>query len=115
MPKPPADFDFEQRELESNEELNAVSWAENNGWESRKLKFVGRRSAPDRLFAGYGHLFICEFKKPSRENSKRGGKSGGQSKEAKRFEAVGVHVPTFYTASSCIDYLKHKMQKSLLV
>jgi|TARA_R100000049_G_C1941368_1_gene85589 hypothetical protein len=113
--KVPTDFDFGQRELEANEELEAVAWAENNGWISRKLSFEGRRGAPDRMFAGHGELFICEFKKLSRLNTKRGGKSGGQSKEALRFEAVGVHVPTFYTASSCIDYLKHKMSKSLLV
>lgn len=108
------DFDFSRRRIEANEELKAVAWAENNGWLSRKLKFEGRRSAPDRLFAGYGVVVLAEFKRPSRKAEARGGKSAGQSKEAQRFAAVGVNIPTFYTADECVDYLRTYMLKSLL-
>lgn len=109
------DFDFGTRELEVNEELEAVSWAENNGWIVRKIQYVGRRGCPDRLFMGHGHTFIGEFKKPSRRRAKAGGKSGNQTKEIQRAAAVGVHIPTFYSSQECIEFLRSKMLKSLLV
>lgn len=112
--KIPKDFDFGTRELEANEELEAVSWAENNGWVSRKIAYVGRRGCPDRLFMGHGHLLICEFKKPSRRAAKDGGKSGGQTKEAQRAAEVGVTIPTFYSSKECIEFLRSKMIMSLL-
>lgn len=112
--KSQSDFDFGRRELEANAELTAVAWAENNGWEVRKLKYEGRRDAPDRLFAGHGHLLLAEFKKPSRRDTKDGGKSGGQSKEAQRFAAVGVTIQTFYSAQECIEHLRRLMLMSLL-
>lgn len=106
------DFDFTPRKREADEELKAAAWAENNGWLSRKLKWEGRRDAPDRLFAGHGHLLLVEFKKPSRRTAKGGGLSGGQSKEAQRFAECGVTVPTFYSAQECIEHLQGLMVTS---
>jgi hypothetical protein len=47
------DFDFTRRETEQNEELDVVSWAENNGWVVRKMQYVGRNGCADRHFYGY--------------------------------------------------------------
>ena len=38
--------------------------AERHGWESRKLKWQGRRSAFDRVFFGYDRCVFIEFKAP---------------------------------------------------
>ncbi|OQM74909.1 hypothetical protein [Manganibacter manganicus] len=102
------DFDFTPRRIEANEELDAVAWAENNGWVVRKIQYVGRRSCPDRLFAGYGQLFLIEMKKP-KTSTKKGELSEGQRVEFERFAAVGVTVHVFYSAAETIEFLKSRM------
>lgn len=103
------DFDFTPRRIEQNEELDVVAWAENNGWVVRKLQYVGRRSAPDRLFAGYGQLFLIEMKKKGQTPSKDGKLSKGQKEEFERFAAVGVKVHVFYTGEDAIAFLQGQM------
>lgn len=103
------DFDFGQRALEANEELEAVAWAENNGWMTRKIQYQGRHSCPDRLFAGYGHLLLIEMKKRGKTRSRDGKLSKGQEQEFKRYADVGVTVHVFYTAADVIEFLKSKM------
>ena len=103
----PDDFDFSPRELEANEELNAVAWAENNGWEVRKMVYVGRRSCPDRFFFGYGKIIPIEFKRMKK--GKKSAFTAGQPEEHKRLAAVGVTVQVFYTADSAIEYLRTQM------
>ncbi|MER9680785.1 hypothetical protein NKJ23_15835 [Mesorhizobium sp. M0184] len=103
------DFDFTERRVEANEELDVVAWAENNGWLVRKLQWIGRRSAPDRLFAGYGQLLLIEMKKRGKTPSKDGKLSEGQRLEFERFAAVGVTVSVFYTGEDAIAFLKSKM------
>lgn len=101
------DFDFRQPELEINEELTAVAWAESHDWVVRKMSYVGRNGCPDRFFFGYGQIIPIEFKRL--KNGKPSARSEGQTKEHARLAAVGVHVPVFYTSDSAIAYLKSKM------
>ncbi|RVC70412.1 hypothetical protein EN759_04140 [Mesorhizobium sp. M00.F.Ca.ET.038.03.1.1] len=109
MGKVSQDFDFEARPLEANEELEAVAWAENNGWMTRKIQYQGRHSCPDRLFAGHGHLLLIEMKKRGKTRSRDGKLSKGQEEEFKRYAAVGVPIPVFYTAADVIAFLQSKM------
>ncbi len=94
------DFYFDEPELEQNEELEAVAWAENHGWIVRKLKYIGRRSCPDRLFAGHGYLFLIEMKKS------KGRLSVGQREEFALFAAAGVKIEVFYSGADAIAFLK---------
>ncbi len=103
---PLKDFDFEKRELEINEELEAVLWAESNAWVVRKIEYPGKRSCPDRLFAGHGVILLIEMKKPSARNKKLGGLSKGQELEFARYAAVGIPVKVCYTAKEAIEYLQ---------
>ncbi|TPN04475.1 hypothetical protein [Mesorhizobium sp. B2-1-2] len=103
------DFDFTPRRIEQNEELDAVAWAENNGWVVRKMQWVGRKSAPDRLFAGYGQLFLIEMKRKGKTPSRDGKLSAGQREEFARFAAVGVKVHVFYTGEAAIAFLQGHM------
>ncbi|QNP78435.1 hypothetical protein [Agrobacterium tumefaciens] len=107
--KPLPDFDFTERKLEANEELDAVAFAENNGWVVRKLAYIGRVGCPDRLFAGYGKLFLIEMKKPAARKRKDGGLSPGQSGEIKRFAEAGVEIKVFYTSVEVIEFLRRHM------
>lgn len=107
--KPLADFDLTTRKIEKNEELDAVAWAENNDWIVRKIQYQGRVGCPDRLFAGYGKLFLIEMKKPAARKRKDGGLSPGQSGEIKRFAEAGVEIKVFYTAADVIEFLRRHM------
>lgn len=53
--------------LEADIELAVVAWAEDHGWEVRKVKWLGRDGAPDRVFFGYGRTVWIEFKRPGEE------------------------------------------------
>jgi formate dehydrogenase assembly factor FdhD len=103
------DFDFTQRISEKAGELDAAAWAENNGWLVRKMQYAGRHSCPDRLFAGYGQLFLIEMKKRGKTPSKDGKLSKGQVLEFERYAVVGVTVHVFYTGEDAIAFLKSKM------
>jgi hypothetical protein len=103
------DFDFSVREVEKTYELEVVAWAESNGWICRKIAYVGRRSCPDRLFAGYGQLHLIEMKKKRTKHSKAGRLSSGQDEEFKRLAGVGVEVKIFYDAETAIAFLKSCM------
>lgn len=74
--------------LEHEIEVTLCNWAEDDGYEVRKLQYVGRRSAPDRMFyrkkGNKGPIFI-EFKKPD------GKRPVLQRREGERLEAAGVN------------------------
>ena len=72
--------------LEASIELRAVVFAESRGWFCRKVKFPGRRNAPDRIFAKGGRVVFVEFKKV------RGIIRVGQAKEAARLLESGVEA-----------------------
>lgn len=79
------DYDF-TRQREANEETEAVIWAENNGWEVRKMEYVRRRGCADRFFFGYGAIVPIEFKRPGQEPDIH------QQRDHKRLAKVGVKV-----------------------
>lgn len=48
--------------VESQVEIGTYKYAEALGWKHRKLQWVGRRGAPDRLFWRGGKVIFIEFK-----------------------------------------------------
>ena len=74
------------RPPEASIELAAVAWAERRGWLVRKLKWIGRRNAPDRLFARAGRVVLIEFKRPDEQPRVT------QSREHRRLRDAGVEV-----------------------
>lgn len=103
------DFDFTTRPLESNEELDVVAWAENNGWLVRKMQYQGRHSCPDRMFVGFGQIILIEMKKRGKTRSRDGKLSKGQVEEFQRYADRGVTVHVFYTGAEAIAFLETKM------
>lgn len=51
---------------ESPIEKEVVRLAEADGWFVRKLQWIGRRGAPDRLFVKAGRVVFIEFKAPGK-------------------------------------------------
>lgn len=60
--------------------------AEAAGWLVRKLQWVGRRNAPDRLFAKDGRVLFIEFKRPGEQARPT------QAREVIRMQAAGMEV-----------------------
>ena len=79
------EFEFE-RAREANEENESVIWAENNGWEVRKMQYVRRRGCADRFFFGYGVIVPIEFKRVGKDPDPH------QVKDHKKLAKVGVKV-----------------------
>lgn len=52
---------------EANIESPCVALAEEAGWWQRKVQWVGRKGAPDRVFIKDGRTVWVEFKKPDAE------------------------------------------------
>ena len=76
-----------RQRLEKHIEQAVVDWATQNGWLVRKLQWVGRTGAPDRIFIGFGRVVFMEFKRT-------GNKITGQQK--KEFERIcEVYAFTF--------------------
>lgn len=108
--KPLTDFDFTPRRVEKSGELEAVAWAENNGWLVRKMSYEGRAGAPDRIFFGYGHIVLIEMKREKVRNHKDGGLSKGQVEEHRRIREHGSDVYVAYTAAEAIAVLRAHMR-----
>ena len=72
---------------EVNVELPVVTRAENAGFFVRKVMWVGRKHAPDRVFAHKerGEVWI-EFKRPGADAR------AGQAREHKRMRGAGMEV-----------------------
>ena len=103
------DFDFTPRRVEKSGELEAVAWAETNGWLVRKMAYEGRKGAPDRIFFGHGHIVLIEMKREKVRNHKNGGLSDAQVEEHKRIRAHGCQVHVAYTAAEAIAILRRHM------
>lgn len=95
-----SDWDFKNRELEAGIEDQVVAWAENHGWEVRKIKYIGRRGAPDRHFYGYGRVVMIEFKRPGEPLR------ADQKREHERLASVGIEVFVHRTTEGAIKTLK---------
>lgn len=72
--------------IEANVELPVCEYAESRGWLVRKLKWIGRRAAMDRLFARNGRVVLVEFKRPGEEPEPL------QVREINRFRKAGIEV-----------------------
>lgn len=83
---------------ETGIELPVVYKAERAGYFVRKVRWEGRRHAPDRLFArkDRGQVYI-EFKRPGEKPRK------GQENEHKRMRAAGIEV---HVCDSTVDALQ---------
>lgn len=75
-------------EAEAPIERNSVRWAEHHGWVVRKVAWLGRRGAADRVFFGFGRCVWIEFKRPGKTPV------GQQAKELQRIREAypDVHV-----------------------
>lgn len=72
--------------MEDVVERTVCNRAEMDGWLVRKLRWIGRRAAPDRLFIKRGRVVFIEFKSPGlRPNAL-------QLREIDRLKAAGVEV-----------------------
>lgn len=72
--------------IEADVEGPVTTWAEANGFLSRKMSYIGRHGCRDRDFYGYGHIIPVEFKRP------RGKPRIHQVRELKRMAEVGVKI-----------------------
>lgn len=50
--------------LESDVETNVVNYAKSQGFEVRKMRYIGRKGCRDYDVYGYGHHLRIEFKRP---------------------------------------------------
>ena len=80
---------MEQQVREENVELEVVAKAEMAGWLVRKVQWIGRRGAPDRVFIKDGRLVLIEFKRPGKEPI------GQQRREFNRIKAA--YPETYWT------------------
>lgn len=71
---------------ETQVEQQTIRFAQKNGWFFRKVKWVGRRGAPDRMFAKAGMVIFVEFKKPNAKPRLQ------QQREIDRMRAAGLCV-----------------------
>lgn len=81
-------------------ELQTCDWAQQNGILVRKVQWLGRRGAPDRLFMANGLAVFIEFKSPTGKLSKI------QEREIARLREAGMLVQVFSDSKKAILYLK---------
>lgn len=98
------DWDFKRRVLEADAEEEACVWAEANGWEARKVRFVGRKNCVDRHFYGYGAVVMIEFKKPDEELRI------GQAKEHARLIRAGLTPYVCRSKAEAVAILQRHMK-----
>ena len=89
----------ELKPLEASVELAAVQWAKDNGVLTRKLQWIGRRGAPDRLFAPGRAVFI-EFKRAGEEPNPL------QRKEIARMRDCGLEVHVVWTMDEFLKIMR---------
>lgn len=80
-------------------ENTAVAKAERAGWESRKVKWVGRRGAMDRVFFGFGRCVFIEFK------PKGVVPVGQQAREIKKLKALYPEIHVCDTVEAALEIL----------
>ena len=57
--------------LEAGVEGPCVHLAKQDGWWTKKVKWIGNDGAPDRIFAKAGRTLWIEFKRPDRPHRQR--------------------------------------------
>lgn len=85
--------------LESGVERPLVRWAQQDGWEVRKLQYVARVGAPDRMFYKDGRVVFIEFK------SLKGKLSKMQEREGQRMLNAGLEYYVVRTLVEGAHYL----------
>lgn len=83
--------------LEAGVEIPVVRRAEAAGWFVRKVSWIGRKSAPDRVFAKSGRTVWIEFKRPGETPTLL------QLEEHKRMRLAGMEV---HVCDSALDALR---------
>lgn len=54
---------------ERSYERSVIAWAEQRGWLTRKIEYIARRGAPDRMFIRAGAVVFIELKQEGGEQS----------------------------------------------
>lgn len=72
--------------LESYVERKVCAYAKKLGWLCRKLQWIGRHGAPDRVFIKAGRLIFVEFKAPGKKPTEH------QRLEIQRLRDEGMEV-----------------------
>jgi hypothetical protein len=85
--------------IEETIEKTVVNVAERAGWEARKLGWIGRRGAPDRLFMRPGRAVFIEFKDPEGELEDL------QEREIDRMRKAGLEVYVIDSIQDGFDVL----------
>lgn len=80
-------------------ELEAVAKAEMAGWLVRKVSWIGRRGAPDRLFLKDDRAVFIEFKRPGEEPE------GQQLREFNRIKKAFVDTHWVDSVEAALDIL----------
>jgi hypothetical protein len=86
---------------ESTIEQYLVQRVKNLSGEIRKLAWIGRKNAPDRLVGLEGIHFLAELKKP------RKGATAAQAREHKRLARMGFDVWVVNTKAGVDRMLRH--------
>ena len=89
-----------QQVTESPIEDVVCKMAEDDFWLVRKVSWIGRRAAPDRLFAKFGRVVLIEFKRPGLDATKQ------QKNEHARFREAGIEVHVCNSIVSALTVLK---------
>ena len=84
---------------ESVVERALVQGVERKGGEVRKLSWIGRRHAPDRLILWFGAHDLAELKAPGKKAR------AGQAREHARLRAAGFSVYVLDTVDKVRQYL----------
>jgi Holliday junction resolvase-like predicted endonuclease len=87
-------------DLEISVETAVVAAALAAGWFVRKVKWLCRKGAPDRIFAKGGRLVFIEFKRPS-----GGRRSAHQKREIRLLEAAGIEAYFCSSAEEAYEIL----------
>lgn len=86
---------------ESSVESLFVRRAKEHGWVVRKLQWVGRRHAPDRVMLGEGaRIVFIELKAP------QGRLHPGQQREHARLRALGFRVAVLWNKEEVERYFE---------
>jgi hypothetical protein len=83
--------------MEANAESIVVTRAEATGWWVRKVSWVNRKAAPDRVFAKNGRTVWIEFKDKGKEPGLL------QTREHAEMRRAGMEV---YTCDTVLEALK---------
>jgi len=86
--------------MEQTVEVPVTNLAKTAGFLVRKLQWIGRRGAPDRLFSHPIHgTFLVEFKAPGKEPTAQ------QFREIKRLRDSGIDAVWFDDVQAALEYM----------